>query len=651
LRTTNNTWLFIFSILDFHVKRFPILIAALLLALMAVLSGGTARRESVAFDEVAHIGAGVSYLQKLDMRMNPEHPPLAKILAAIPLVARGVHADYSDVSWSVSGHGWGNMLGEWSWGHTMIVSWNDRDSTLMWARAPMLLLTLILGVFVYRYAAELGGPWGGLLCLVAYATTPAFLVFGPLVLTDVAVTLFSLLTLWSFAELWRAPSRATLIPFGLLLGAAFLTKFSSGFLFFAFLAFRLSLRWLPLPGMPQGRDELRAWRRLRGRYLWKGILLSAATVYAVYLVFSWNQPTDSLQFLGHGTAAMIARRLLMPPFVYFRGLLFFAVSSNRSTFLLGHFYTHGVWFFFPILFLLKSTLAFLLMLVLAIPIGLLAKRKVPDAGLVPAGKRFHWRAVWIFLLVFMAFCMLSRMTISIRHFTIPIVLLILLLAPVPQAIELLRKNGWPAARLAIVTYSALALFSVVTMVRQYPYFFPFVNSLGFGRPAYTLVSDSNLDWNQALPEVEKYVQQHGLSRVLLDQYGMNDPNVYVPQAQLWNCQSPSPSDGGQWAVVSGGMIEDAHNCVWLLHYPNEAIASGSMYVFHLPAVIPPVGDPAGPPPESDFHYLGAPSPDGSDLRLTFLKCLRDPNQLQPTLDHMMAVYQEEQAKRRAQRGK
>ena len=67
----------------------------MLLALMALLADGAARRESVTFDEVAHIGAGVSYLQKLDMRMNEEHPPLAKVLAAVPLVVRGVHADYS----------------------------------------------------------------------------------------------------------------------------------------------------------------------------------------------------------------------------------------------------------------------------------------------------------------------------------------------------------------------------------------------------------------------------------------------------------------------------------------------------------------------------------------------------------------------------
>jgi hypothetical protein len=56
---------------------------ALLLAFMASLSGGAARKESVTIDEVAHIGAGVSYLQKLDMRLNIEHPPLAKVLAAI----------------------------------------------------------------------------------------------------------------------------------------------------------------------------------------------------------------------------------------------------------------------------------------------------------------------------------------------------------------------------------------------------------------------------------------------------------------------------------------------------------------------------------------------------------------------------------------
>ena len=76
------------------------LVAVLRLVVMAALAGGAALRESVTIDEVAHIGAGVSYLQKLDLRMNAEHPPLPKVLAALPLALRGVHADYNHPSWS-----------------------------------------------------------------------------------------------------------------------------------------------------------------------------------------------------------------------------------------------------------------------------------------------------------------------------------------------------------------------------------------------------------------------------------------------------------------------------------------------------------------------------------------------------------------------
>lgn len=75
------------------------------------------------------------------------------------MVLRGARADYSDLYWSVSGRGWGNMLGEWSWGHALALIWNDRYSTVLWARVPMLLLTLILGVFItVREGGFLGRP-------------------------------------------------------------------------------------------------------------------------------------------------------------------------------------------------------------------------------------------------------------------------------------------------------------------------------------------------------------------------------------------------------------------------------------------------------------------------------------------------------------
>ena len=616
----------------------------LLLGMMAVLAGGAARRESITVDEVAHIGAGVSYLQKLDMRLNVEHPPLAKALAALPLILGGVRADYKDLSWSFSDGFFKQYLGQWAFGHRLVTRWNDPYSTLLSARVPMLLLTLVLGWVLYFYGARLGSPAGGVLCLCAYATMPAFLAFGPLVLTDTAVTLFSLLTLWSFADMWRSPTRGAILRFGLALGAALLSKFSAGILFFCFPAFILSLRLRPLPGQPHDKAALRAWRRQRWGSLIQGTLFAALVVYLVYLVLSWNQPTDSFSIIPHGPASPVVRRLLMPPWIYLQGLVMFAFTASRATYVLGHAYAHGVWFYFPVLFLLKSPLPFIGLLLLALGVAVVAKLRLsPQSSAITPGMELHWRAVWVFVVVFAGACILGRLDISIRHFSIPLALLTLLLAPLPGLLERLRRSGWRAAGLGYGLTAALALMSVFVAVRAYPYYFPFLNSLRMGRPGYELVNDSNLDWNQALPDVEQWVEHRGLTRVLLDEYAFSDPVVYVPQAQFWDCQQPSAADGGQWAVVSAGMIADGHNCPWLLAYPHQSLAGGSMYAFQLPPVIPLAGAPGGPPLPADWRNWGGMQLPG-DIRLVILDCIRDPGQLQPTYDRMQAMFKAAAAK-------
>jgi hypothetical protein len=60
-----------------------------------------------------------------------------------------------------------------------------------------------------------------------------------------------------------------------------------------------------------------------------------------------------------------------------------------------------------------------------------------------------------------------------------------------------------------------------------------------------------------------------------------------------------------------------------------------MYAFQLPAVIPPAGSPGGPPLPQNFRQF-ANVPLSGDSRLMFLDNIRDPQQLQPTWDRMMA---------------
>jgi len=612
------------------------LVAVLLLALMAVVAGGAALRESVTIDEVAHIGAGVSYLQKLDLRMNAEHPPLPKVLAALPLVFRGVHADYTHPSWSFSEKFFPAYLGQWVFGEWLLEKWNEPKAVLMWARLPMLLLTLVLGWAVYACGRRLGGTWGGLLCLSVYVSTPAFLAFGPLVHTDLAVTLFSLLALWMFAEVWHEPSRNNALLLGLSLAGALLSKFTAGILFVAFAVSALSLRWHAVPELPKNKAEASKWRRVRWRTTLKGVLWATLFVYLFYFVLSWNQPTGALYRIGAGPAALFFRRILMPPLLYLRGVFWVLITSKRPTFLLGRGYPHGVWFYFPVVFILKSPLAFLCLLTLSLATALSRKwLGLAGVGVLPADIRLHWRVLWVSLVVFTGVCMLSPLDISIRHFSVPLILLILLLAPLPRMLAELLGRSRAGAAVAAGLVVALAVSCLFTAARAYPYYMPYINALSLGRPAYTLVNDSNVDWNQSLPEVKRFAEEHGLSKIDLDEYGFSDPTVWVPQAQLWNCQKPSDENAGNWVSLSANLILDGHDCAWLTQYPHQPLAGGSMYAVHLPSQLAPAGRAGGPPLPSAYREIGgAPF----DLRGLFTYANQHPDKLPDIMEWIQAAF-------------
>lgn len=631
-----------------HANRVRFTVAALLLlVLMAILAGGAALRESVTLDEVAHIGAGVSYLQRFDLRLNEEHPPLPKILSALPLVLRGTKADYSHASWTISEKFFPAFMAQWAFGDWLLTRWNDEATVLAWARLPMLLLTLALGWIVFLYGRQLGGDWAGLLCLSVYVTTPAFLTFGPLVLTDLAITLFSLLTVWRFADLWENPTKRHAFLFGMSFAGALLSKFTAGILLFVFVAFALSTRWLPLPGQPSNKAEAKAWRKLRWRFTRRGIVWAAIAVYVFYFIFSIRQSTDVLYLVGKGPAWIPLRRLLMPPWLYLRGIGWVLLTSNRPTFVLGHTYSHGMWFYFPIVFVLKSPLGFLALLLLALGLAI-GRKRLPGAQepAIREGQEFHWRAIWVALLVFLVFCLLSRMTISIRHFTIPIVFLTLLLAALPRLLGRARIFAPLLGKIATGTAVVCVLSSVFTVVRAYPFFMPYINPLSFGRPVYVLVNDSNVDWNQALPEVKRFAEKNKIDHLKVDVYGFTDPADSIPNAELWDCQKAAEADAGSWVVISGGNILDAHNCPWLQQFPMQSIAGGSMYAIHLPSQIPPAGSPGGPPLPSDFHFLGGMQ---YDTRAIFTEILRDPNKIPQVLAEMQARYREAQEKAKKQR--
>jgi len=145
------------------------------------------------------------------------------------------------------------------------------------------------------------------------------------------------------------------------------------------------------------------------------------------------------------------------------------------------------------------------------------------------------------------------------------------------------------------------------------------------------MSDSNVDWNQALPEVKRFAERHKLGALALDSYGMFDDTLFVPQSHPWDCQAPAQGDADQWVVVSANMILDAANCSWLMQYRKEELAGGGMYAVHLPREIPPVGTSGGPPrPAERRAFLGAPF----DMKALMLQASRRPETIPDLLQQM-----------------
>src|ERR1051325_6648657 len=66
------------------------IIAVSALVAFIALALGDLLPSSPTSDETAHLAAGYSYLVAHDYRLNPEHPPLVKMLAALPLLGARV---------------------------------------------------------------------------------------------------------------------------------------------------------------------------------------------------------------------------------------------------------------------------------------------------------------------------------------------------------------------------------------------------------------------------------------------------------------------------------------------------------------------------------------------------------------------------------
>jgi hypothetical protein len=515
------------------------------------------RRETQTWDEACHIFAGYSYWTRGDFGMNPEHPPLVKLLATVPLL---------HLSLKMPDHPKVFSKEEDFTTATQFVYENDAETILFRSRIAASMLTLLLAALVFAAAREMFGTGAAFIALILFAFEPAIMAHGALVTTDMGFSTMLFATVYAFYRYVKKRSGVRLALTGLAAGLAQAAK-HSGILvspiLLLLMLFEVGRRYL-LARMSHTHPDATRGVLKKVFHLAVSLIaigaISVAILWASYGFHSQPRPgsdaqervSDYAARLRHPTQAKLisgfARWHLLPE-AYLYGLADVSITAEFSrTYLLGTIYPHGKWFYFPVAFAIKSTLALLLLLLL-VPI-MIALRRVE-----------RWRELLLLATpaaVYFLVAMTSGMNIGVRH----------ILPVYPFLIVLAGWAGWQLIQIRrywAYALGVLLLFNVVSSVRTFPVYLAYSNEL-WGGPAntYKYLTDSNVDWGQQLKAVKKYLDGRHLDHCWFAYFAevVADPVYYgIPCkplttiASVWlqpSIDIPATIDGP--VLISAGVL-------------------------------------------------------------------------------------------------
>jgi hypothetical protein len=511
-------------------------------------------RYSPTFDEGAHLVAGYSYWRTGSFKINPEHPPLAKLLFSLPLVLSVPDLRPLDVGLLDHGNHW--EVSRWFLASSPV----PIDRLFSKARLVSLAFGLLLIVVIGWWSYRLWGKAPAVLSAWLAALDPNLQAHSCLLTMDVPLTLFTTLTFYTLWEFLRFPTRCRLIAVGLALGLALATKFSAIFLaplLVIVIAFHMlaggSFR------LPDGAGDSAASFKARAREafapLFRIAVVAALVLVAVYFVVG-------LPAWGAGLKEQLVR-----------------TGRVNVTYLNGEVTPHGVWLYYPVVFVLKTPIGSLAAFVLSIIIAIWTRSCWADLRLllVPA-------------IGYFALMMYSGVDLGVR-LVLPVYPFLYVLAGRLAAV-------FPARiRFAGIGLGLLALgVTAISVYRIDPNQLSYFNELAGGtESAHYRLADSNLDWGQDLKALKEELDRRQIPIVFLSYYGTMEPEWFGIRHQAlpgFGRVTPPPPDRVPENVpvkllaisvnnLLGLYLDDPAMYRWLLDRPPAFRVGNSIHVYDL----------------------------------------------------------------------
>ena len=512
-------------------KKYHYLIVAGLLGLMFGLGVTSMAHDSAIADEVAHIPAAYSYLHFGDYRLNPEHPPLIKDLAAAPLQFLPLSFPTTTTAWTK------DVNNQWIVGrHFLYYDGNNASQILFYSRLPILILAIVFGAVFYEVARRKFGVAVGLLSVFFYSLDPNILAHARYVTTDIGAAATIFIAIVCFVNFMQKPNYKTGSLAAIFLAIAELSKFSAVLLppLYAFLVLVAVVSW-----------SKGSWVSRLRQYGWGLLAVGSAALVLVWLYYIANtihMSAETQQHLVTGVGlhdwklaiiTRIASYNHLPGAIaftqYVLGILMVLgrVAGGNTTFFLGKVSNQSFLWYFPVTFMLKTPLAMLVLITICVASAVVGSFRKPFADLRPRLQAFcqhHFLrlAAVSFIALYIVFSMSGNLDLGIRHLMpiFPFVFLLVAYEVVYLGRKLsARQRILPGIVLALLMgYLAYANFSV------YPSYIAYFNELiGSPNNASKYLSDSNVDWGQDLLRLQDYIAKHHIAHIAVDYFGGDEP--------------------------------------------------------------------------------------------------------------------------------
>jgi 4-amino-4-deoxy-L-arabinose transferase-like glycosyltransferase len=452
--------------MQFLPKLRPAVLAALLIVIGCVRIASTWRTFSDTVDEATHIGAGLELLQYHQYELQPENPPLPRIVMAAAPLAGGMR-------WPVEGNRFQKI-------HAVMYGHGKYERNLVLMRAGNLLFFILAAWALFVWIRREFGEREALIAILLFTMQPIILGYSGLATFDTAATAGLAVALIAFSAWLRKPDAMHAALLGAAYGFSILMKFSSiGYVPAACAAIYV----VRLLGDPERRRE-------RLGALATVLIVPPAALAVIWAGYAFTAGRLSELQHFHGEFGILDRVLLshlpqsmpIPAPAFFRGVggLLEIGHADFDSYLFGHISKSGFWWYFPAAVGLKTTLAFFALLLAGI-----------GAAWTNRSKRWAMAEALAGSAAILAVAMPSILDLGVRY-VLPVYVPLTAAAAIGTValLDSARKQIRIAAMLLVVLH-------VVASISAHPDYFPYFNALAGRDPGRYLI-DSNLDWGQDL---------------------------------------------------------------------------------------------------------------------------------------------------------